>query len=356
MEWPAAFDRRTSMVDSQERRRPVRGWLWLAAVTVAWCSWLYVAVMLGLWLLIRSQADRWWPATLVIFGPRWIWALPLAGLVPAAIGLRRRSLIPLGIGSLLLVVPVMDFCLPRGQWLARDPAALRLRILTCNVDNVALNAHALRGVMDYAQPDLVACQEWTDRHRDVLFSQPGWHVRIGTGLCLGSRYPIQEAEAVPDEHGWRDVGMRCDLTTPTGRTLHFFNVHLSTPREGLEAVLAGRWKGIPELQANMALRARESAELSRWISRSEGDVVIAGDFNMPSESLIYRQAWGRFTDAFAAAGLGLGHTKSTRLYGIRIDHILAGPGWHCRRCWVGPDVGSDHFPVLADLEWIDSPP
>jgi vancomycin resistance protein VanJ len=34
---------------------------------------------------------------------------------------------------------------------------------------------------------------------------------------------------------------------------------------------------------------------------------------------------------------------------VRIDHILAGPGWYCARCWVGPDVGSPHRPVLADL-------
>ena len=34
---------------------------------------------------------------------------------------------------------------------------------------------------------------------------------------------------------------------------------------------------------------------------------------------------------------------------VRIDHILAGPGWRCGRCWVGPDVGSPHRPLLADL-------
>jgi endonuclease/exonuclease/phosphatase (EEP) superfamily protein YafD len=36
---------------------------------------------------------------------------------------------------------------------------------------------------------------------------------------------------------------------------------------------------------------------------------------------------------------------------VRIDHILAGPGWQAERCWVGPDVGSPHRPVIADLIW-----
>jgi vancomycin resistance protein VanJ len=40
---------------------------------------------------------------------------------------------------------------------------------------------------------------------------------------------------------------------------------------------------------------------------------------------------------------------------VRIDHVLAGPGWHCDRCRVGPHVGSPHRPVLADLIWSGPP-
>lgn len=343
------------MVDRQVRPDSVSvfGWRRLASATTAWCCWLYVAAMLGLWLMIRLAADRWWPATLVIFGPRWIWALPLAGLVLAALAFRRRALITLGIGAILLVGPVMGFCLPWDKWLVKTASGTRVRVLTCNVENVDLNAHALRGVMDDVQPDVVAFQEWSDQHGDILFGPRDWHVQVGKGLCLGSRYRIAKVEPHPDEHGWRDVGVRYDLETPAG-TLHFVNLHLSTPRYGIEAMLTRGLKGIHDLQTNTAQRAHESEEMSRWVSRFDGHRVIAGDFNMPSESLVYRQAWGVYTDAFAAAGLGVGHTKFTRWYGIRIDHILVGAGWRCRRCWVGPPVGSDHRPVIADLEWVES--
>jgi endonuclease/exonuclease/phosphatase (EEP) superfamily protein YafD len=43
----------------------------------------------------------------------------------------------------------------------------------------------------------------------------------------------------------------------------------------------------------------------------------------------------------------------TRKTGVRIDHILAGHGWRCRRCWVGPNIGSAHRPVIADLYLSD---
>ena len=50
-------------------------------------------------------------------------------------------------------------------------------------------------------------------------------------------------------------------------------------------------------------------------------------------------------------GLGFGATKRTRWFGVRIDHVLAGPGWTTERAWIGPDLGSDHLPMVADLRW-----
>jgi endonuclease/exonuclease/phosphatase (EEP) superfamily protein YafD len=82
-------------------------------------------------------------------------------------------------------------------------------------------------------------------------------------------------------------------------------------------------------------------------------LILAGDFNMPTESAIYRTFWAAYANAFSDAGWGFGYTEwpgMRRLpFGIRIDHILAGPGWHPLRCWVGPNIGSDHLPLIAEL-------
>jgi endonuclease/exonuclease/phosphatase (EEP) superfamily protein YafD len=123
----------------------------------------------------------------------------------------------------------------------------------------------------------------------------------------------------------------------------------------MEAMLftKGRlWKAAPELTAVIALREHESEVASRWVGEVPDPVLIAGDFNMPTDSGIYQRSWSAYTNAFSEAGLGFGYTKFTRRMGIRIDHVLAGRGWRCRRCWVGPDVGSDHRPVLADYDWV----
>ena len=53
-----------------EGRSP-RGWhARLPALVTGLCSF-YAAVVLGVCLLLHLASDRWWVATLVLFGPRW---------------------------------------------------------------------------------------------------------------------------------------------------------------------------------------------------------------------------------------------------------------------------------------------
>src|ERR1700722_4504745 len=61
---------------------------------------------------IWNLGDRWWPATVLIFAPRWTLALPLILLLPAAALLHRRSLITLAAAVVLLVWPILDLRIP----------------------------------------------------------------------------------------------------------------------------------------------------------------------------------------------------------------------------------------------------
>ena len=81
-----------------------------------------------------------------------------------------------------------------------------------------------------------------------------------------------------------------------------------------------------------------------------GPLVVAGDFNLPPESRVFRRHWGDLTDAFGAAGFGFGSSKHTSWHGVRIDHILYNRSWTCEWCGVGPALGSDHSPVIAHLK------
>ncbi|HZW30474.1 MAG TPA: endonuclease/exonuclease/phosphatase family protein [Isosphaeraceae bacterium] len=330
-----------------------RRWRRRAGMIVSGASWVYLVVVLGLWVFLTMAGDRWWLATVVLFGPRWIYAVPLVVLIPAAWSCRPRLLGLVLIAAIVVVGPVMGFRVP---WPAPAEAsaaagAFSLRVLTCNTGGKSLRAGALAELIAATRPDLVAVQEGSVRSLPATTWPDGWQLQT----TVASRYPIRKVEKLgPNTFGGYGFITRFDLETPGG-LVHFFNLHLETVRHGLEPMLFHKrrpWTAAPELTANLAVRARESAAASAWVRQVSGPVLIAGDFNMPTDSAIYQQCWSPYTNAFSSAGLGFGYTKFTRWHGIRIDHVLAGPGWRCRRAWVGPDVGSDHRPVLADLTWV----
>jgi endonuclease/exonuclease/phosphatase (EEP) superfamily protein YafD len=324
------------------------GWRRPARAIAAWFCWSYFLSVLGLWILLDTAGDRWWLATVALFGPRWIWLLPLVLLIPVALALRPRLLWLLLNSSLVVIGPVMGYCVPWSSLTMPSPADFTLRVLTCNGGGEQLRVTALADLIATTRPDLVALQEGSVLNLPAGTWPDGWDVRT----TVASRYPIRSIEKMgDDELGGDGFVTRFDLETPGG-TVHFVNLHLETVRDGLEAVVYAKWKGAPALSDNIGLRARESEAASRWVQPVSGPIVIAGDFNMPTESTVYQRFWSSYSNAFSSAGLGFGYTKFTGWFGIRIDHVLTGPGWRCRRCWVGPDVGSDHRPVLADLEWV----
>ena len=332
------------------KQQPVRG---KAAVGMVW---LYVVLVLATWLVLHFGGDRWWFATLMLFGPRWIYGLPLVLLVPLAIAVRRRLLWPLGISTAVLIGPIMGYCVPWSTFVRSDEPVVR--IVTWNVRNECVNSEILAVLINSTNPDIVALQEC---QMDLQLDWPaGWHVRRQGRLITASPYPIDDAEHhecrwPPREWPPADA-LRCVIQTPNHR-IGFVNVHLRTPRQGIEEVLSRRTLISPSksgaLKDEIEYRRQECKDLADWINGFSEPVVIAGDFNMPADSSIYRQAWSKYANAFAVAGFGFGHTKRTNVLGwqyeSRIDHVLTGAEWRPCGCWIGPDLGSDHLPLIADL-------
>ena len=70
------------------------GWRRRAERTIGVCSWLFLVVVLKSVALLCT-ADLWWPATLLMFSPRWLLLLPGGVLILAALLCRRRALVVL---------------------------------------------------------------------------------------------------------------------------------------------------------------------------------------------------------------------------------------------------------------------
>lgn len=318
---------------------------------------LYLLTMLVLAGVLWSLSDRWWPATLVMYAPRWVWLLPWPVLVLWAWRRERRQLWWLALAALVWLWGVMGW---RWQGLATvlaEPPAADLRVASYNLGGGAVDPSALPALLGRLAADVVVMQECaaTVQAAQPLLEREGWQVNVRHSACLASRHPITRVEDRPPQDVWQLGGsgviVRYTIQTPQ-RVVQVLNLHLETVRDGLVALRNLGLAGVDALQDNLAQRDLESNLALAWARQASAPMFVAGDFNMPVESAIYRRYWGEFTNGFSRAGWGLGHTKFTRWHGIRIDHVLGGPGWQCVQATVVEGLGNDHRPVVTAWRWV----
>lgn len=313
-------------------------------------SWVTLGSTISVWAALQV-GDLWVPATVLMFGPRWLLLVPSVILLLAAVTLRRRSLRVIVPTLLVAAGPVMGFSIPWSRRGDEPPALVRVRVLTCNMHYSKVDPGPLDRLIDSTAPDVVAIQEWRDSARSAMLAKPGWHSHRIPGLFLASRYPVRRAEQLglhsADERG---SVMRYELELPAG-PMTVFSLHFASPREGLGIVASGSAAGWNEVSANSRLRWAQSEHVAAEAGQVAGPVILVGDFNTPTESVIFREVWAGYEDAFTSAGWGWGNTFLISRTAVRIDHILVGGGGRAIGCRVGPDVGSPHRPVLADVAW-----
>ena len=310
---------------------------------------LIAAVMWGL-------GDRSVVGTVLLFMGRWVVLLPLVVLLPAALWLRRSSLFPLALAALIGVGPIMGL---RTGWrrLLPTPAGTQLRVVTHNAGGGALLAQLLPSFLTRWQPQVAAFQECGEPLAAAVRLSAGWHQYVGRDLCLLSRYPIRDAQVMDrsaldrvkqseaKEFGGAGYVVRFTLEGPRG-PLRVANLHLETPRKGLEGLMEG---DLRRLRMNMEIRDVESHLARQWVDQGTGPLIVLGDFNTPVESRIFREHWGNLTNAFSTAGTGFGMTKYNGWIRARIDHVLTTDNWHVDRVQLGSETYSDHRPLIVDL-------
>ncbi len=317
-------------------------------------SWLILVLIAIAAILLHWAGDSSWPMTLLTFGPRWILLVAPLALAPLAVVVCRRALVPLALASACGVGPVMGFCVPWRSFTG-DPRQNRLvlRLATFNVGGGIDSAGMIRFFREY-RPDIVAFQEWPEQLGYPAEIERGWHWQRHGELFIASRYPIDRLTVSGTARGRRHPAtIRCDVETPAG-TVHVSCVHLYTLRKGLDAVIARKWNGAPELQRVTAIRNEDSAIASGLAGDVDGPAIVLGDFNTTADSTVFHRDWRTWQDAFSVRGFGLGYTFVTSRIGLRIDHILADKAhWHVRSCRVGPDLAGQHRPVVAELVLLE---
>jgi len=334
---------RIEAADSSARLPRRRGWI------IALLSWIYAVQIIAAWFFLRFGGDRSWLGTIAIFSPRWVVLLPLVALVPLALAFNRRCIWILAIASTGAIFWVMGLCLPWRTLFAPRSSAPAIRVLTCNVHGQSLRSRELAGLVAAVHPDIIVLQEWSPPYESPVFGEGDWNVINIGQQCLATRFHIDTAKVLPN-----GSAVQYTLETSAGR-INLFSVHLSSPHPPLFAFLHGMPSGKADLEKNIIDREAQSRELDRITRGISGPILIAGDFNLCPDSPIFRGNFGKFSDAFDAAGFGFGWTYRVKWTSVRIDHILSGSQWICRDSWVGNDVGSPHRPLIADFSTSSAP-
>jgi endonuclease/exonuclease/phosphatase (EEP) superfamily protein YafD len=323
----------------------------------AMLAWAYLAAVTLAAVVMWTEGDLWWPATVLLFAPRWIALVPLVPLAVAALVLRRGRL-PVLLSAVVALVPVMGLRLGAARLLPGGDGP-RLRVVTLNTGGAGNLPHTMPALLAAWDADVVVLQECTDAIARRTRELAGWAHHDEYGLCLLTRHPLLAVagDSAAMARGNRELAagigngagyvVRYTIDTPAGPT-DVLNLHLETPRFGFVALARG---DVERMRFNDRLRAAQSANARRWANGGRFPVIVAGDFNATEESPVFRRNWGDLSNAFTSAGVGFGATRYDGPILARIDHVLTGPAWRPRRAVVGPDVGSDHRPLIVDLEF-----
>lgn len=345
-----------SLFSTMSRTEEPRHWPRLRLLVVVMTG-LYIAGLLGVLALIYGPGERWWFTSLLLFSPKWGFAVPLGLLFVACLAFHRglwlfTALVGAG---LLLFGPVLGATVPLARLAPHSGNAPKVRVISWNVEGDSVTIAQLSKLLNEFRPDIVLLQECDARVLATVGVE--WQTHESDKMCLLSRLPVRAIADRDRRDVWKKAGsgaiIRYTIEAPFG-LFEVTNVHLETPRDGFEELLGGSLRsGIALLSNKNRQRYEEAALASTWANAGQNSArIVAGDFNTPPQSDILRNSWPGYTNCFDTAGFGFGHTKHTRKFGVRIDHVLASRDWRCASSTVVPNAGgSDHRPIVTELEW-----
>jgi endonuclease/exonuclease/phosphatase (EEP) superfamily protein YafD len=265
-----------------------------------------------------------------------------SALLLAAAALRRHPVVSAAaaITAAANLVFLLPYVWPQAQTARAAPHAIR--ILVANVGRKNEDYEAVRKLVASEHPDVVGLLEtdrgWQHALSDVSMQFPYRVLRPESGaygILLYSRLPLQEVAGSPYRYGGVQTAISVVLDLLETRTTMVL-AHLMAPMR-------------PSLGR---LRADQLADLARMFESdpNKGQILI-GDLNItpwsPGYSILERHR------GLANAALGKGYvgTWPTRPAFLRIpiDHCLVSDAFDVADLRAGPDIGSDHLPLIVDL-------
>lgn len=311
---------------------------------------LVVAVAFGVIALaaIRLLFAASWPGELMaLFQPY----VAIAGLLVLGVGVVFRR----GVVQLLLALAVAVLWVP----LVVSPVPLAVaaetadfRVMTVNVLRSNPSPDGLLAAVAQYDPDVIVMQEVPEGWAGLMQDFPGYPYmaspsQVPEAVVVVSRYPIADSGPVPGllaTRPWTGGGvpLRAEIDIGAQDPLILYAIHAPTPR----------------FQDGWEDRGGYLRQLAAAIAGEEEDapVIVAGDWNSPNWSFAFAETLTMAGLATTETSAWPGPTRIIRRFdfihwlGSPVDHVAVTPDIARQSYAVGPDIGSDHLPVIVDLD------
>lgn len=301
-----------------------------------------IAAVICLPTAMAALARWWWLADLAAsFRVQLFWLSVMAGL--ALLAFRRfrpaAAVLLAAAWNGWLIAPSY---LPQQAPMSGNPAT---RLLCANVSLHNQDPERLLALIQEESPDIIVLAEATPRW--VLAMAPirreyAWRLETprddAFGMAVYSRLPLELQEAA--------------FSSPAGRGRPPVSITGAYGKHGGEVHFVFLHPLPPVARRYAKARNQSLANAAGFLAQSSDEKILVGDLNITPWS-------PAFQDTLRAAGLqdsrrgrGVQATwpAGQPLLRIPIDHCLASPGITIRDRRIGPDIGSDHLPVIIDLE------
>jgi endonuclease/exonuclease/phosphatase (EEP) superfamily protein YafD len=300
-------------------------------------------LFLGVFFSVSSFASLFKPFywlfdTLTHFSLQFALALALCVVLGMGVGIRPYLLGLFVIALAINVYFLLPFFLPRkmSEQAQHYLRVVSLNVLTSNQDYEKITTY-LRG----AKADIVLLSEIEPELMTVITTS------------LADLYPYIYNEAVEGTHGLAFISRLPFVKTETilldERHHRFLSAELEWQDKPFKiygshphAPLAERWA---------KSRDEEIKVIREHIARETKPHIVLGDFNASPWSTPMSRLFAQTKVRHGSLGFGIYPTwrYKTMLLAAPIDHILVSEEWQVSSYKVEHDVGSDHFPVFAEV-------
>jgi endonuclease/exonuclease/phosphatase (EEP) superfamily protein YafD len=292
-----------------------------------------LAAFLGRWV--------WWLDVLANFRAQYVVVLAFLGLVILMSKWRKigYTVLAVALVNLVAVLPLYV-----GSPAEASLEAPSMRVLSFNLLSTNESYAEVIEYIETVDPELVLLHE-ASRPWEVAMESSELDYQIirprSDDLIFGTLVLVRGEDVEAVSYGFSSSSPRAvELTfTPPGWTT------------GL-AVL-GTHPLAPTDEDRAELRDAQLAFAGQWASGQTGAYAVVGDFNSTPWSWPFRRLMSSAELINSQSGFGLQpsfSTESNLLLRVPIDHLVHSPALEVTDRQLGPDLGSDHFPLLVDVQ------